>query len=450
MPVTSTSSTAAHRPLPRRRWPAHPAVVAVGWVIAHLVPVAWIMSAGTSTGDIRYYFRGLTGAEAGAMDEYPEVGTWPARIVELVTSLGGARADEDTFVTGFVALSVLVSGIFTWCLWRAVRHTGSWPVWFWILFAGVSGPIFLTRLDIFPGLLVAGYAALLFAGSRRSRSGWSGWSARAATALLAAATMMKLWPGVLGAALVGGFRRASTWVRVCWFFGSLAVLCVVVAVSGGVDRLLSPLTYQGDRGLQVESIAATPWVLAAALHRIVDGPAGAPVPWAITYAASKSYEISGPGTGVTLTVLTVLTAATILAAVVWALRRLIRDDWTPARAVSFSVALIMLIIVTNKVFSPQYLVWVAPVVAVALVVARRPVVTLISVEILVTALLTTMVYPVFYDWLIANPPYEVAAVALLLRNVAVVVLAVTCVRWAFSPAGPADRPVPAGVGNEAG
>lgn len=442
MPVTSTSSAAAHRPLPRRRWLAHPAVVAVGWVIAHLVPVAWIMSAGTSTGDIRYYFRGITGAEAGAMDEYPEVGTWPARIVELVTSLGGAN--ENTFVTGFVALSVLVSGIFTCCLWRAGRDVDSWPVWFWILFAGASGPIFLTRLDIFPGLLVAGYAALLFTGSRWPRH------SRAATALLAAATMMKLWPGVLGAALVGGFRRASTWVRVCWFFGSLALLCVVVVVVGGVDRLFSPLTYQGDRGLQVESIAATPWVLAAALHRLVDGSTGTPAPWSINYAASKSYEITGPGTGATLTVLTVLTAASILAAVVWALRRLVRDDWTPVRAVSFSVALIMLIIVTNKVFSPQYLVWVAPVVAVALVVARRPVVTLISVEILVTALLTTMVYPVFYDWLIANPPYEVAAVALLLRNVAVVVLAVTCVRWAFSPVGPSDRPEPAGVGNEAG
>jgi hypothetical protein len=432
------------RPLPRRRWLAHPAVVSVGWVLAHLVPVAWIMSAGTSTGDIRYYFRGITGAEAGAMDEYPEVGTWPARIVELVTSLGGAGSDENTFVTGFVTLSVLVSGIFTWCLWRAVRDVDSWPVWFWILFAGVSGPIFLTRLDIFPGLLVAGYAALLFTGSRWPRR------SRAATALLAAATMMKLWPGVLGAALVGGFRRASTWVRVCWFFGSLALLCVVVLVSGGVDRLLSPLTYQGDRGLQVESIAATPWVLAAALHRLVDGSAGEPVPWSINYAASKSYEITGPGTGATLTVLTVLTAASILAAVAWALRRLVRDDWTPARAVSFSVALIMLIIVTNKVFSPQYLVWVAPVVAVALVVSRRRVVTVISVEILVTALLTTMVYPVFYDWLIANPPYEVAAVALLLRNVAVVVLAVTCLRWAFSPADPPARPGPGAVGREAG
>lgn len=437
--MTSTSSAAAALPTPRRRWSTHPAVVAVGWLIAHLVPVAWILSAGTSTGDIRYYFRGLTGIDPGAMDEYPEVGTWPARLVERVCTLGGQRAGtgtEDAFVVGFISLSVLLSALFTWYLWRSGEGEDAWPAWFWILFAGLSGPIFLTRLDIFPGLLVAGFAALLLAGSRRSRL---------ATVLLAAATMMKLWPGVLGAALVGGIRRASTWARVCWFFGSLAVLCLVVVLVGGVDRLISPLTYQGDRGLQVESIAATPWILASALAR---GDGG--TPWSISYAASKSYEIAGPGIDVTLTVVTLLTAATIVTAVVWAVARLWRDDWTPVRAVSFSVALIMLIIVTNKVFSPQYLAWVAPVVAVALLTSRRRVVTVIAVEILLSAGLTTLVYPVFYDWLIFNPPYLVVAVALLLRNVAVVILAATCVWWAFTPDGRRESPVREDAGHAAG
>ncbi|MEJ6548741.1 hypothetical protein PQI66_04190 [Corynebacterium sp. USCH3] len=409
----------------RRAW-SHPVVVAVGWVIAHLAPVSWIAAAGTSTGDVRYYFQGLAGLDPSAMTEYPEVGTWPARLVERIATVGGQRTDaasEDAFVVGFVALSVLVSGIFTWYLWRAARHGGPWPVWFWILFAGLSGPIFLTRLDIFPGLLVAGFAALLLGGSR-----W----ARVATALLAVATMMKLWPGVLGATLVGGARRTATWVRVCWFFASLVVLCLVVVLAGGMDRLLSPLTYQGDRGLQVESIAATPWVFAAALHAAVAG--GAPgadgTPWSISYASSKSYEIVGPGVDVTLTVTTVLTAAAIVAAVVWAVRRLLRDDWTPVGAVAFSMALIMLVIVTNKVFSPQYLAWIAPVTAVALLVSHDRTVRVIAALVLTAAALTTLVYPVFYDWLVVTPPYLVAAVALVLRNVTVVVLAVTCVRWA--------------------
>lgn len=409
-----------------RRLLSSPAALVLGWALAHLGPVLWIASVGTSTGDVRYYFAGITGANPAAMDEYPEVGTWPARVVELFASGDGA---EDAFVVGFVALSALVSAVFTWYLWRAGHGDGEarlWPAWFWVLFAGVSGPIFLTRLDIFPGLLVAGFAALLFAGAR-----WT----RLATVLLAAATMMKLWPGVLGAALVGGVRRTGTWARVAWFFGSLAVLCLVVVALGGLDRLVSPLTYQGDRGLQVESIGATPWVLAAAVRAFVGGTDGTNGnPWSISYAVSQSYEIEGPGVEATLVVVTLLTAAVILLALVWAVRRLLRDDWAPVQALTFAIMLIMLIMVTNKVFSPQYLAWIAPVAAVALLVTRQRIATLIAVQILVAAALTTMVYPVFYDWLINNPPYLIAAVSLVLRNVVVVALAVTCTWWAFRTA----------------
>lgn len=421
------------------RFLSSPVALVLGWIAAHLVPVMWIATAGTSTGDVRYYFAGITGANPAAMDEYPEVGTWPARAVEVVTGgLSGRDTPtaEDSFVFGFVALCLLMSAVFTWYLWRAGRRGAGratvWPAWFWVLFAGLSGPIFLTRLDIFPGLLVAAFAALLLAGTERTR--WP----RAATVLLAAATMIKLWPGVLGAALVAGWRRSGTWSRVTWFFGSLVALCGVVGVTVGVDRLISPLTYQGDRGLQVESVAATPWVAAAAVHGLISGNS-TDNPWSVSYATSQSYEISGPGVAATLVVTTVLTAAVIVLALGWAAMRLSRDDWSPRQAVVFSMMLIMLIIVTNKVFSPQYLVWIAPVAAVALLVSRQRIAITVTVQILVAAALTTLVYPVFYDWLISNPPYLIAAGALVLRNIVVVALAVTCTRWAFSAVGTPRR-----------
>lgn len=431
------SSAAPSRPPSRPASGAVPLII--GWCVAHLIPVVWIASVGTSTGDVRYYFRGLAGLQDGAMYEYPEVGTWPARVVELVTR------DEDAFVVGFIALSALVSAVFTWWLWHAGRKSGRrsgiQAAWFWVLFAGLSGPIFLTRLDIFPGLLVAGFAALLFAGTR-----WS----QLASVLLAVATMMKLWPGVLGAALVGGIRRASTWVRTLWFFGSLAALCALVLAVGGVDRLLSPLTYQGDRGLQIESVAATPWMLAAALHSGGSGDSGGS-PWSIGYAESKSYEIAGPGVAPTLTVATVLTALVILLAVGWAVARLRRDDWTPVRAMTFAMTLVMLIIVTNKVFSPQYLAWITPVAAVAVLYTGSRISRVIAVEILVATLLTALVYPVFYNSLLVSPPTVVGALILAARNIVVVVLAVTCARWAFSsPDATARETAPAASGRAAG
>lgn len=420
--VVSSPASGRQRSTRGQQWPAHPAVLLLGWLVAHAIPVAWIRATGESTGDIHYYFRGVAGLEPGAMDEYPEVGTWPARLVDIIaTRLPG----EDTgalFIDGFIALNLLASAAFTVCLWRIDRHRRARAAWFWILFAAVSGPILLTRLDMFPGVLVAGFAVLLFSRSAPGRA--------LSPALLAAATMMKLWPGILGAALVGGLRRVGTWARVAWFFGTLAALCVLVVVLGGTERLLSPVTYQGDRGLQVESILATPLMLANAVR------GGADTPWAIGFADSKSYEITGPGVEAMLTAGTVLMVLTVVLALGWALVRLVRDDWTPVRALSFGMLLIMLVIVTNKVFSPQYMVWIAPVAAVAMVVCRQRAVTVIAVQVLVTAALTTWVYPVVYDpYLISNPPDTGAALVLVLRNVSVIVLTVSCAWWAFSPRG---------------
>lgn len=416
----STSPAPSQRPRAhsrsRRRWFARPSVVVSGWILAHGIPLLWIMLTGKSTGDIRYYHQGVTGARPGAMDEYPEMGTWPARIAEWFVD------DETWFTRVFIALNLLASALFTLLLAYRGRGGGHGigAVWFWILFAGVSGPIFLTRLDLFPGLLTAGVVALLFSRSRLRHVG---------PVLLSAATMMKLWPGVLGAALVGGFRRSSTWVRVGLFFGSLLGFCVLIAATGGIDRLVSPLTYQGDRGLQIESLLATPLMLAAAVHGHSDHGGN---PWNIDYAASKSYEIVGPGVGTTLVVGTVLLVATIVLALGWASVRLIKDDRTPMKALALSMLLILLIIATNKVFSPQYLAWIAPVVAVALVVVRAPwrsTLRVIAGLVLVAAALTTSVYPVLYGELFSNPPTVPATLVLTLRNITVLMMSVACAWW---------------------
>lgn len=396
-------------------------VLWLGWLIAHAVPLVWINRYGTATGDVRYYRSGVLGTADGAMTEYPWIGTLPARLVGLLP--GG----EGAFVAGFVGLCLVTSALFTgWLLHRGrtgtggTGATGDTAAWFWILFIAASGPVVMTRLDLFPALAVAAFAALQFAGSRTGR--------RCATVVLAVATMMKLWPGVLGAALVGGARDRSTRARVAWFLGSLVVLCAVVAVVAGPDALTSPLDYQGDRGLQIESVAATPVMVAAAFAP------DAAARWSVSYAASKSFEIVGPGVGTVTVVATVATALTVLAALGWAVVRLVRDDRTPVQALAFSVTAVALVIATNKVFSPQYITWLAPLVAVALLVSRRRVVQVLALEVLVTAVLTTFVYPVYYDWLLAVPTSPVAVAVLALRNLGILVIAVTSGWWALSAA----------------
>ena len=416
---------------------SHPLVVALGWVVAHVIPVYWVSHDGEALGDVRYYRWGMTGQMDGAMDEYPEVGTWPVKLVHLLTGPELTDVAESRFIAGFILLNILTSAVFAALLWwrGKVRGTAT-AVWFWILFIAVSGPIVVTRLDLFLGLVIAAAVWLLFSNSR---------ARHLAPALLATTTMMKLWPGVLGAVLIGGWRRRSTWVRVAVFAVSLAALCLLVVAAGPVDRLVSPLTYQGDRGLQIESVAATPLMLAAAIASYRD-PSTAGT-WEIGYAASKSYEITGPGADAAIAVATVAQVVMLLAAAVWAVVRLVRDDWTPTLVLASVLLLTVLVVATNKVFSPQYIVWLAPVAAVGLLVLTgktRRWILAVSGLVLLLAALTAMVYPLLYDGLLSSAPDLGATVVLTLRSITVVVLAVVCAGWTLSASGRAAPATAAG------
>lgn len=385
-----------------------PVPLALSWTVAHTLALALAALKPVVFADVRYYRQGVTDPSSGAMDEYPEVGTWPAHLVATFTW------SDTSFTVGFVLLCLLCSAVFTVLLYRYDHSRQKYACWFWILFIAVSGPIVATRLDLLSGLAVAASGGLLLSRRAALRD--------VATALLATATMMKLWPGILAATLVGGVRDRGTWRRVSGFVVSLGVLCTVVAIVWGPARLISPLSYQGDRGLQVESLLASPLVVAASL-----APAGT---WDIRNAPSKSIEISGPGVSAALTVATVLTVMTVLAALGWSLCRLRRDDWSPVPALSAMLTLIMLLILSNKVFSPQYVTWVAPLTAVVLLVAAdRTVVRRTALGVLALAGLTTLIFPVFYDEIILrDPPSTAASLLLLLRAVVVVVVTIGCFR----------------------
>ncbi|WP_125186401.1 hypothetical protein [Corynebacterium bovis] len=370
------------------------------WTAAHVLLVYFTVVRHWTVGDVHYYLQGVDGTSVGAMDEYPDAAVWPLRLLRLAVP-----DDKDVFTAAFVFSCLALSAVFTAVLLRR----GAWhSALFWSLFVGLSGPVFVTRLDLVPGLLVGCAAGLLFT------------HPRVASAVLACATATKLWPGMLAAALVGGARNRGTWQRLVTFFVSLAVLVAVTVATSGVDRVLSPLGYQSDRGLQVESVAATPFVVLSAVF---------PGTWSISYAASKSFEITGPGVTVATGLTTVLTVLLVLAVLAAAVAHLLRDTWTPDSAVAFSAVLVLLLIVTNKVFSPQYLIWLAPLIAVALhrLPGRRT--RFLAAGLLVLAALTTVVYPLCYDTLVYGDTAPFPAVVLLARNVGVVVLTVVAVRW---------------------
>ncbi|MDN6438076.1 MAG: glycosyltransferase 87 family protein [Corynebacterium nuruki] len=433
MPSGSADPAAGH---PDR--PGHPVLRTVvrtvstlaacaGWVVALLIQLSLLdRHRPMVITDVHYYYRVLTGVWGGDLGEYPVVGLWPVHLlIALTRSAGG---DEAWFTVAFSVMCAVCSAFFTlWLLWR---DPSPWcpAAWFWVLYSGCAGPIILTRLDLFPGLLVAAAAALLFARHRSGRTGGSGGSGSVAqtvaAVLLAVATAAKLWPGVLAAGLVGRWRHLSTWARTAGFLAALAVVAGLVAAVSGADRLTSPLDYQTDRGLQVESVSATPLVLAAALgHQ--DGR------WHVGQAPSKSIEITGPWESTMVTVADVGLIVVLVAAAGVGLWRLLRGGWTPQRTLSFWAALIMAVIVTDKVLSPQYLVWITPLLAVGLTVSRRPSLRIAALLTVVAALLTTLVFPVNYDGLLADGgPELLPAVLLTVRNGLLLLVTAVCLRWA--------------------
>ena len=92
---TAGSGVPSSGRLPGRDWSGW---VWLGWLVAHLIPVIWIGIAGTSTGDVKYYFSGVTDRDPTAMTEYPEVGTWPAE--RLGEGINISSATPDGWVPG--------------------------------------------------------------------------------------------------------------------------------------------------------------------------------------------------------------------------------------------------------------------------------------------------------------------------------------------------------------
>lgn len=388
-------------------WPRSRIIAA--WALANAVIVGVLIFWPFANGDPMYYFRNsleepqAPSQGAVPLTEYPDAGLWPVR---AIIQLSGDHA--YVFLTLFSAVLIALSTAFFFYLLNRSHRAAL----FWTAFTAAAGPIVYSRLDLIPGLLVAATAAALFT------------QPKLASALLGFAAMSKLWPAALAAGLVDKWNRSTTWVRLATFGGTLVVVGAITALTSGWDRLVSPLTYQDVRGLQIESILATPLIVAATIF---------PGQWHIAKAPSKSYELFGPGVDQLVTASSVLMACTMLFGLAWALWRFLGDAWSPRSTALFFLTMVLLLIVSNKVFSPQYVVWFGPLLAV--LVAKQPEepgastqagtnseadalrkLTWLSV---LTAALTTAVFPFTYN-LLFEGPHWFAALVLTVRNILMV------------------------------
>lgn len=344
-------------------------------------------------------------------------------IVAVPWVLARALGSTALYVPLFIAGTMLVDGAFTAMLHRR-REKGRNPALvMWLLAGPVLGGITLVRFDLVPGVLVA--VALLTVAQRP----------RLASAALAFAAAVKLWPLVLVPALTSAVRTRGVVLRTVAVVGLL--LAGVSVVAAGWSRLFSPLTYQSHRGLQIESVPATPVMVAWLLD---------PGRWTVSFASSKSYEVAGPGVPLLLRASTLLTVALVggLGVLWWrALRR--SSPVTPRGLVWLCLASLTGLLVSAKVLSPQYLLWLLPVAAAGLVLAADRTLRLWCGALLLLAALTHAVYPWLYHGLLANGGASLPATTLLAaRNLLLVLLLASAVRVAWQelaePRGTREHP----------
>lgn len=280
--------------------------------------------------------------------------------------------------------------------------------WFWCAALLLLGPIALYRIDAVtvPIAVVAGL--------------WLVTRPTIAAALLAIGAWIKIWPGaLLLAAVAAGRARLRMLLAAA---GVTAGVVVVLLMLGADTEILGFLTAQTGRGLQIEAVAATPFLWMA-----VTGAARIEYSYDIL-----TFQIVAPGAEV---VATVLTPLLVLAAAVIT----VVGGVKAARGASFArlfpplaLLLVTVLIALNKVGSPQFQTWLLAPAILWLVLDRRRARTAAAL-VLALCLLTSLVYPLSYDGLLRA---EAAPVLLLtMRNVLLVVLAaVSAVALARVPA----------------
>jgi hypothetical protein len=367
-------------------------------------------------GDVKYYFLFVNGMfGAGDLDhtlrEYPAPSV---AVFGLPRLLSGPHL--HVYEALFVVLILAVDAVFVAYLWRAAGRQPATGLTLWLWLLPALGPLTLCRLDLVPAVL--GGAALLAVARRPALAG----------ALAALGAALKLWPAALVPSLwlrTDSSPRGARW-RLLGVFALVAGLsCALVVALAGTDRLTSPLTWQSDRSLQVESYAALPLLLADVFS---------PETWRVDFTRFVAFEVVGPGVPAMLTLATVASGlAAVLLAVLWF--RAARLPRVGADTIGWLSALtVALLVVTNKTLSPQYLLWIGAVLAALGVRSSDPAVRRATRLMLVSALLTQLFYPTMYGLLVNINPIAVAVITA--RDVTLAMLVWLAIRrvWALTAA----------------
>lgn len=375
-----------------------------GFAAVHLFFLLWMMSFivhGDTFSDTQQYRQwALLGYNPEVLGDV--ISPWVYPLLAQLPIFAANVFGPSLYLLGWTLIITVLNAVGLYFLTRGSRsRSGIAPAWFWLFFTMFMGFLSFARVEGITTSFVL--VALLYAVQRPVIAGL----------LLSVATWIKVWPAaVIAPLLIASTKRVQ--VLVTGIFVSVAVAAFAVLTGAG-SHLLDFAINQGDRGMQLEATFSTPWVWMSVFNvggsKIADN------------LAINSTEVYGPGAEVAawlmqpLLIMAALTGAVLM---IWALRR---GAQRQELLLEGSLLMVTAFIVFNKVGSPQFIIWLLPVVVAGLVHDwdrwKVPATLLMGI-----AFTTFIIYPLFYTPLIhANP---IMAAVLTSRNV----LLVTLLLWA--------------------
>ncbi|MEF3115578.1 glycosyltransferase 87 family protein [Streptomyces chrestomyceticus] len=311
------------------------------------------------------------------------------------------------YASAFFLLACAADAVTFALLLYAGRRPGKRLAGAWVWTAGVAllGPTAYARYDL---MVTAVAVAALFAAARHPR---------VSGALIAFGALLKVWPVLLltGAPLRG--RRA----RQLWGAAAVGALAVIALCAAWAPGGLAFLTFQRDRGTEVESLGALVFHLARRFGW--DGEV------LLHYG---SVEFVGPYVPLVSSLALLLTVAAFGWLLLWRLRA---RRFTSATLADAALTAVLLFVTTSRVISPQYMIWLVGAAAVCLTL-RASRMGLPAVLVLLATGATLWEFPVRFVDVVASEGSGV--VLLAVRNALLVAASLSACRrlWRATVTGP--------------
>lgn len=386
------------------------------FVLVHLLLISLaVFGPGRPLGDVVVVYRGwaehaLGGNIAGITEDF----VYPLlALVPIVSALvfGG----QVYLVSWFGLVTAVNAGAFV-VLVRSHRAAA----WWWLAFLTLLGPIALVRIDAVTVPLCI--VALLWL---RRRPLW-------ATVVLTIAMWIKIWPVAALAALFVASRLRWRILGVAALITATVVAAAAILSLGrgtGI-HVLSFITAQTGREIQIESAVALPWLWQSAFG----------VPGSFIYYDHQilTFQVAGAGVGAVSAAMTALLALFVLAVLLLGVRAQRGGAGWLAVLAPLALALTVTLIAFNKVGSPQFISWLAAPIILGLVLNGRAWRTPALLG-LTLAAFTQVIYPYLYQWVLVAHPLML--LVLSLRNLLEFVL-LGWALWVLYRLRPAPSPEP--------